>query len=67
MRLNQGVRFDHLASVYEQYTGKIAVENLRPSWLIFSEGFKKSLWLSIVEAHDRHRALIDRTAADRFR
>ncbi len=46
MRLNQGVRFDHLASVYEQYTGKIAVENLRPSWLIFSEGFKKGLWLS---------------------
>jgi exopolysaccharide biosynthesis polyprenyl glycosylphosphotransferase len=37
-----GVRFDHLASVYEEYTGKIAVENLRPSWLIFSEGFKKS-------------------------
>jgi len=47
MRLNQGVRFDHLASVYEQYTGKIALENLRPSWLIFSEGFKKGLWLSI--------------------
>lgn len=42
MRLNQGVRFDHLASVYEQYTGKIAVENLRPSWMIFSEGFRKS-------------------------
>jgi sugar transferase (PEP-CTERM system associated) len=36
-----GVRFAHLASVYEQYTGKIAVENLRPSWLIFSEGFRK--------------------------
>ena len=41
MRL-QGVRFEHLASVYEKYTGKIAVDNLRPSWLIFSEGFKKS-------------------------
>ncbi|PYQ82398.1 MAG: hypothetical protein DMG01_01070, partial [Acidobacteria bacterium] len=27
-----GVTFDHLASVYEEYTGKIAVENLRPSW-----------------------------------
>jgi sugar transferase (PEP-CTERM system associated) len=40
MKLNQGVRFDHLASVYERYTGKIAVENLRPSWLIFSEGFR---------------------------
>ena len=37
-----GVVFDHLASVYEEYTGKIAVENLRPSWLIFSEGFRKS-------------------------
>jgi sugar transferase (PEP-CTERM system associated) len=37
-----GVRFAHLASVYEKYTGKIAVDNLRPSWLIFSEGFKKS-------------------------
>jgi sugar transferase (PEP-CTERM system associated) len=41
-----GVSFDHLASVYEEYTGKIAVENLRPSWLIFSEGFRKSRWLA---------------------
>jgi sugar transferase (PEP-CTERM system associated) len=45
MKLNQGVRFDHLASMYEKYTGKIAVENLRPSWLIFSEGFRKGIWL----------------------
>jgi sugar transferase (PEP-CTERM system associated) len=37
----KGVTFDHLASVYEEYTGKIAVENLRPSWLIFSDGFRK--------------------------
>lgn len=37
-----GVTFDHLASVYEEYTGKIAVENLRPSWLIFSPGFRKT-------------------------
>jgi sugar transferase (PEP-CTERM system associated) len=41
MKLQDGVRFDHLASVYEEYTGKIAVENLRPSWLIFSEGFQR--------------------------
>ena len=41
-----GVTFDHLASVYESYTGKIAVENLRPSWLIFSSGFKKSAVLA---------------------
>lgn len=37
-----GVRFEHLASIYEKYTGKIAVDNLRPSWLIFNAGFKKS-------------------------
>ncbi len=42
MKLNDGVRFDHLASVYEEYTGRIAVENLRPSWMIFSGGFRKS-------------------------
>ena len=42
MKLNDGVSFDHLASVYEEYTGKIAVENLRPSWFIFSDGFRKS-------------------------
>jgi sugar transferase (PEP-CTERM system associated) len=42
MKVNGGVRFDHLASLYEEYTGKIAVENLRPSWLIFSEGFRKN-------------------------
>jgi sugar transferase (PEP-CTERM system associated) len=42
MKLDRGVTFDHLPTVYEEYTGKIAVENLRPSWLIFSEGFKKT-------------------------
>jgi sugar transferase (PEP-CTERM system associated) len=41
VRLQSGVLFDHLASVYEEYTGKIALENLRPSWLIFSTGFRK--------------------------
>ena len=41
-----GVNFDHLASVYEQYTGKIAVEHLRPSWLVFSSGFRKTATLT---------------------
>jgi sugar transferase (PEP-CTERM system associated) len=49
MKLNHGVRFDHLASVYEEYTGKIAVENLRPSWLIFSEGFRRRPALSLAK------------------
>ena len=52
-----GVSFDHLASVYEDLTGKIAIENLRPSWLIFSAGFKKS---RLVRTGKR---LIDLTAA----
>lgn len=42
VRLRSGVQFDHLASVYEEYTGKIALENLRPSWLVFSTGFRKT-------------------------
>jgi sugar transferase (PEP-CTERM system associated) len=46
MKLDRGIRFDHLATVYEQYTGKIAIENLRPSWLIFSEGFRKTRLLT---------------------
>jgi exopolysaccharide biosynthesis polyprenyl glycosylphosphotransferase len=49
MKLNDGVAFDHLASVYEEYTGKIAVENLRPSWFIFSDGFRKSALLITVK------------------
>ena len=44
-----GVMFDHLASVYEELTGKIAIENLRPSWLIFSSGFRKSQLASAVK------------------
>ncbi|MGH9410493.1 MAG: TIGR03013 family XrtA/PEP-CTERM system glycosyltransferase, partial [Vicinamibacterales bacterium] len=42
MKLDGDVSFAHLPEVYEDYTGKIAVENLRPSWLIFSEGFRKT-------------------------
>ncbi len=49
MKLNDGVRFDHLASVYAEYTGKIAVENLRPSWFVFSEGFRKGRLLDLAK------------------
>jgi sugar transferase (PEP-CTERM system associated) len=44
-----GVSFDHLASAYERYTGKIAIENLRPSWFIFSRGFHKSVRSTIAK------------------
>jgi sugar transferase (PEP-CTERM system associated) len=49
VRLQSGVLFDHLATVYEEYTGKIALENLRPSWLIFSTGFRKTRLLTITK------------------
>ena len=52
-----GVTFHHMASVYEEYTGKIALENLRPSWLIFSSGFRRSRW------RDGVKRIIDVTAA----
>ncbi len=49
----RGVAFDHLASLYEKYTGKIAVENLRPSWLLFADGFhNKRLVLHLKRAFD---------------
>jgi sugar transferase (PEP-CTERM system associated) len=49
VRLRSGVLFDHLASVYEEYTGKIALENLRPSWLVFSTGFRKTRRLMLLK------------------
>jgi sugar transferase (PEP-CTERM system associated) len=59
-----GVTFNHLASVYEKYTGKIAVENLRPSWLIFSEGFRKSrLQQAVKRALDIALSLLGLTLA----
>jgi sugar transferase (PEP-CTERM system associated) len=49
IKLRGGVAFDHLASVYEEYTGKIAVENLRPSWMIFSSGFRRRAPLAVIK------------------
>jgi sugar transferase (PEP-CTERM system associated) len=34
-----GVRVEDAATIYERITGKILTEGLRPSWLIFSDGF----------------------------
>jgi sugar transferase (PEP-CTERM system associated) len=36
-----GVRVEEGSSFYERLTGKILVRNLRPSWLVFSQGFNK--------------------------
>ena len=34
-----GVRVEDATTTYERVTGKILLDDLRPSWLIFSEGF----------------------------
>ena len=38
----QGINVEDWPTFYEKQTGKILVTNLRPSWLIFSDGFKKT-------------------------
>jgi sugar transferase (PEP-CTERM system associated) len=38
----QGVRVEDVNTVYERLSGKLLVEDLRPSWLIFSDGFRVS-------------------------
>jgi hypothetical protein len=39
-----GIPVREQEAVYEQITGKIAVEALRPSYLIFNEGFSRQGW-----------------------
>src|SRR5215212_537401 len=38
----RGVRVEDVNTVYERLTGKLLVEDLRPSWLIFSDDFRAS-------------------------
>jgi sugar transferase (PEP-CTERM system associated) len=38
----QGIQIEDWPAFYEKLTGKIVVQNLRPSWLIFSEGFTRT-------------------------
>ncbi len=38
----RGVRIDDATAMIERVTGKIEVDELNPSWLIFAEGFKLS-------------------------
>ena len=37
-----GVRVEDVTTTYERVTGKILIDGLRPSWLIFSDGFRVS-------------------------
>ena len=37
-----GVCVEEAATTYERLTGKVMLENIKPSWVIFSEGFRVS-------------------------
>ncbi len=37
-----GVRVEDATTTYERLTGKILLDGLKPSWLIFSDGFRAS-------------------------
>jgi sugar transferase (PEP-CTERM system associated) len=38
----RGIAIEDATSFYERVTGKIALENLKPSWMIFNSGFEVS-------------------------
>ncbi len=44
-----GIRIEDWPTFYEKLTGKIFVQNLRPSWLVFSEGFTRTRATSILK------------------
>ena len=44
-----GVRVEDAATMYERITGKILIDDIKPSWLIFSDGFRTSRLTRIVK------------------
>ena len=52
-----GVRVEDATTTYERVTGKILIDDLRPSWLIFSDGFRVSRADAADEADDRPGAV----------
>jgi sugar transferase (PEP-CTERM system associated) len=44
-----GVRVEDAATTYERITGKLLTEGLKPSWLIFSDGFRASRWTRLIK------------------
>ncbi|MGH7390709.1 MAG: TIGR03013 family XrtA/PEP-CTERM system glycosyltransferase [Candidatus Rokuibacteriota bacterium] len=45
----RGIRVEDWPTFYEKQTGKVLVTGLRPSWLIFSDGFVKTQLLQTVK------------------
>jgi sugar transferase (PEP-CTERM system associated) len=60
----RGIRVEDWASFYEKQTGKILITGMRPSWLIFSDGFVKTRFTQMVKrAVDIALALLGLTTA----
>ena len=45
----RGIQVEDWPTFYEKETGKILVTDLRPSWLIFSDGFVKTYRTEIIK------------------
>ena len=55
----QGVRIEEPETTYERITGKIMLDELKPSWLIFSDGFRaRRLTRAVKRAQDVVFAMI---------
>jgi lipopolysaccharide/colanic/teichoic acid biosynthesis glycosyltransferase len=56
-----GIRVEDATTTYERVTGKILIDDLRPSWLIFSDGFRvsrMSRWIKRSIAIDSGRPVL---------
>lgn len=45
----EGIGVEDVESLYESICGRIMLENLSPSWLFLSEGFRKPKWLLLAK------------------
>jgi sugar transferase (PEP-CTERM system associated) len=43
----EGVQIQDGTELYEAVTGKVPIDSIRPSWLLFSSGFRVSLWVRL--------------------
>ena len=58
-----GVRVEDAATTYERLTGKILLDEFKPSWLIFSDGFRVSRFTRLVKRGLRPAARPHRRAS----
>ena len=59
-----GVKVEEATSWLERISGRIEVEQLYPSWLIFAEGFRFSSFFRLVRRTANFRVALDWTAGD---